>query len=227
MTRPVRDISLETTIIQNGLVSNGARGKFIVFEGGEGSGKSAQMERLRGMLPHGTVFTRDPGGIETGEDIRRLVLSKDARGIDTATEILLFLAARAQLIAELIAPALESGKMVICDRYILSTVAYQVYGRQKMEYLPLVKNVFAMVNHSCIPDVTIFLDVSPEVGLTRAHSRLEAPNRFDEEAVAFHERVREGYKKHLGEYGKHFTIDADKPIDEVWQEVERTVQSIL
>lgn len=202
-------------------------GKFIVLEGGEGSGKSVQMGNLRGMLPYGTVFTRDPGGVETGEDIRRLVLSKDARGIDTATELLLFLAARAQLIAELIAPALESGKMVVCDRYILSTIAYQVYGRQKMEYLPLVKNVFATVNHGCIPDITIFLDVSPEIGLARAHARLEAPNRFDEETVAFHERVREGYKKHLGEYGTHFIIDADKPIDEVWRSVEETIQSIL
>jgi len=226
MARPVRDIS-EEQLTAFGGISNGARGKFIVFEGGEGSGKSAQMERLRGMLPRGTVFTRDPGGIETGEDIRRLVLSKDARGIDTATELLLFLAARAQLIAELIAPALEQGSMVVCDRFILSTIAYQVYGRQKMEYLPLVKDVFAMVNRGCIPDITIFLDVTPEVGLERAHSRLEAPNRFDEEAVAFHERVREGYKKHLGEYGKPFIIDADKPIDEVWRSIEETIQSIL
>lgn len=203
------------------------RGKFIVLEGGEGSGKSVQMERMRQMLPQGTVFTRDPGGVETGEDIRRLVLSKDARGIDTASELLLFLAARAQLIAELIAPALESGKMVVCDRFILSTVAYQVYGRQKMEYLPLVKNVFAIINRGCVPDATIFLDVSPQIGLERAHSRFEAPNRFDEEAVAFHERVREGYKKHLSDYGKPFVIDADKPLEEVWTAVQNAVQSVL
>ena len=179
------------------------------------------------MLPKGTVFTRDPGGVETGEDIRRMVLSKEARGIDTATELLLFMAARTQLIAELIAPALENGKMVICDRYILSTIAYQVYGRQKREYLPLVKSVFAAVNRGCVPDVTIFLDVSPEVGLARAHARLEAPNRFDEEAVAFHERVREGYKKHLSEYGKPFIIDADRPIEEVWHNIEEAVQSMF
>src|SRR3989344_9314265 len=117
------------------------RGKFIVLEGGEGAVKSVQMGNLRGILPN-AVFTRDPGGVETGEDIRRLVLSKDSLGIDPATELLLFLAARTQLIAELIAPALESGKTVVCDRYILSTIAYQVYGRQKREYLPLVKSVF-------------------------------------------------------------------------------------
>lgn len=203
------------------------RGKFIVLEGGEGSGKSAQMERLKRILPEGTIFTRDPGGVETGEDIRRLVLSKEARGIDPSTELLLFLAARAQLIAELIAPALESGRMVVCDRFILSTIAYQVYGRQKMEYLPLVKSVFASVHQGCIPDVTLFLDVSPRIGLERAHSRLEAPNRFDEEAIQFHERVREGYKKHLGDYGTPLVVDADKPLEEVWQSVQRAVQSVL
>ncbi|MEK7133564.1 MAG: dTMP kinase [Patescibacteria group bacterium] len=202
------------------------RGKFIVFEGGEGSGKSVQMGRLKAVVPN-AVFTRDPGGVETGEDIRRMVLSKEARGIDTATELLLFMAARTQLISELIAPALEMGKMVVCDRFILSTIAYQVYGRQKMEYLPLVKNVFSAVNRGCVPDITIFLDVTPEVGLERAHSRLEAPNRFDEEAIAFHERVREGYKKHLDDYGKPFSIDANRPIEEVWQSIEETIQSIL
>lgn len=203
------------------------RGKFIVIEGGEGSGKSVQMGHLRGMLPKGTVFTRDPGGVETGEDIRRLVLSKDTRGIDAATELLLFLAARAQLIAELIAPALENGKMVVCDRFIISTIAYQVYGRQKMEYLPLVKNTFEAVNRGCVPDITIFLDVSPEIGLARAHSRLEAPNRFDEEAVAFHERVRTGYNKHINDYGRVFIVNADRSLEEVWQDVERAVQSAL
>src|ERR1700690_611020 len=203
------------------------RGKFIVFEGGEGSGKSAQMERLREILPQGTVFTRDPGGVETGEDIRRLVLSKDTLGIDTATELLLFMAARAQLIAELIAPALGSGKTVVCDRFILSTIAYQAYGRKKIDYLPLVKNVFSTINRGCMPDATIFLDVTPAIGLERAHSRLEAPNRFDEEAIAFHERVRDGYKKHLNDYGKSFTIDADKPLEAVWQNIGQAVQSVL
>lgn len=203
-----------------------ARGKFIVLEGGEGSGKSVQMGQIRKILPD-AAFTRDPGGVETGEDIRRMVLSKEARGIDAATELLLFMAARAQLIAELIDPALQGGKTVVCDRYILSTIAYQVYGRQKLEYLPLVKSVFEGVNRGCTPDLTIFLDVTPSVGLARAHSRLETPNRFDEEAIQFHERVRDGYKKHLTEYGKAIVIDADKPLEEVWTEVQNAVQSLL
>ncbi len=203
------------------------RGKFIVLEGGEGSGKSEMVDRLKGVLPQGTVFTRDPGGVSIGEDVRRIVLGKDARGIDAATELLLFMAARAQLIAELIAPALHEGKTVICDRFILSTIAYQVYGRQKIEYLPLAKNVFAAVGRACIPDTTIFLDVSPEIGLQRVHLRMQTPNRFDEEVLAFHERIREGYKQHLAEYGKPIVIDANRPLEEVWTDVENAVQSAL
>ena len=203
------------------------RGKFIVLEGGEGAGKSVQMGRLRQILPQGTVYTRDPGGVETGEDIRRLVLSKETRGIDAATELLLFMAARAQLIAELIAPALESAHMVVCDRFILSTTAYQVYGRIQLQYLPLVQGIFAAVNKRCMPDFTLFLDVTPAVGLARARARLEAPNRFDDEAVEFHERVREGYKKHLGDYGASRIVNADRSIDEVWKDIEQALQSIL
>ena len=204
-----------------------ARGKFIVLEGGEGSGKSVMMDRLKGVLPAGTVFTRDPGGVSIGEEVRRIVLGQEARGIDAATELLLFLAARAQVIAELIAPALEEGKTVISDRFILSTIAYQVYGRQKMEYLGLVKNVFGAINHQCLPDLTLFLDVSPEIGLQRVHMREQAVNRFDEESTAFHERIREGYKQHLNDYGTSLVVDANKPLEEVWTDVQNAVQSSL
>jgi dTMP kinase len=204
-----------------------ARGKFIVLEGGEGSGKSVMMDKLKGVLPPGTVFTRDPGGVSIGEEVRRLVLGQESRGIDAATELLLFMAARAQLVAELIAPALEEGKNIICDRFILSSIAYQVYGRQKMEYLPLVKEVFTAINQGCIPDTTVFLDVSPEVGLQRVHMRMQALNRFDEEALTFHQRIREGYQKHLNDYGKSVVIDANRTLEEVWTDVQNAVQSAL
>ena len=203
------------------------RGKFIVFEGGEGSGKSAHMERLKSVLPKEVVFTRNPGGVAVGEKIRALVLSKESAGIDARAELLLFLAARAQLIAEVIRPALESGRHVICDRFSLSTLVYQVYGRQKPEDLPLLTTVSDIINAKCVPDATIFLDVSPSIGLKRAHSRSEEPNRFDTEEMAFHERVREEYKKHISEYRHSFTIDADRPQEEVWTDVLRAVQSIL
>lgn len=204
-----------------------ARGKFIVLEGGEGSGKSEMQERLKKLLPQGTVFTRDPGGTSVGEYLRNLVLSKESRGIDPATELLLFLAARAQLVAELIAPALEEGKNVICDRFILSTIAYQIYGRERIDLLPLTKNVFDATKQKCTPDFTVFLDVTPEIGLQRVQLRIQAANRFDEEDLAFHARIREGYQKHLQDYGKAVVIDANKPLEEVWTSVAEAVQSVL
>ncbi len=204
-----------------------ARGKFIVLEGGEGSGKSEMMDRLKGMLPPGTVYARDPGATTLGEEIRNIVLGQDSRGIDAATELLLFLAARAQVIAELIAPSLAEGKTVVCDRFILSTLAYQVYGRERPDFLPLVKNAFDAIKKGCTPDTTIFLDVTPEIGLQRVKMRIQATNRFDEEEVAFHERIREGYRKHLNDYGRTVTIDANKPLEEVWTDVEQAVQSAL
>ncbi|OGG55871.1 dTMP kinase [Candidatus Kaiserbacteria bacterium RIFCSPHIGHO2_02_FULL_55_20] len=203
-----------------------SRGKFIVFEGGEGSGKSVLMERLRATLPD-AVFTRYPGGSPIGEKIRELVLSKEAQGIDTATELLLFLAARAQLIADVIEPALAAGKTVVCDRFELSTMVYQVYGREKPEYRDFLFTVSKTINKGCVPDATIFLDVTPEVGLARAHARPEEPNRFDNEQLAFHERVREGYRKHVVEYPHFFIIDADKPLEEVWRNIEETIQSVV
>jgi dTMP kinase len=204
-----------------------ARGKFIVLEGGEGSGKSSVAERLRGVLPKDTVFTRDPGGVMLGEEIRRVLLSHDTEGIDSASELLLFLAAKAQLIAERIAPALEAGHTVVSDRFILSTIAYQIYGRQHPEHLTLVKQVFDVVAKRCVPDLTLLLDLPPEVGLARVRSRGEPLNRFDEETLAFHERVREGYKKHAGDYGRAVVIDSGRPMEETWTDVLAAVQSLV
>jgi len=98
---------------------------------------------------------------------------------------------------------------------------------KKMEYLPLVKSVFNAIKHDCMPDLTILLDVSPEVGLQRVHMREQAANRFDEEEMAFHQRIREGYKQHLSDYGKSAVIDANQPLEEVWTTLLNAVQSAL
>lgn len=203
-----------------------ARGKFIVFEGGEGSGKSIIIERLKKQYPD-FVYTQDPGGTELGERIRGLLMSKKFSGIDVRAELLLFLASRAQMVAEVIRPALEGGKTVISNRFALSSIAYQIYGRERPELLPLYRSVSDVILEGVMPDATILLDVSPEVGLARAHSRPEEPSRFDLEAMAFHKRVREGYAKHISEFGTPFIVDADKPLEEVWQSIEKALQSVL
>lgn len=224
-TRPVRGISDKQITALSG-TSNGARGKFIIFEGGEGSGKTTIVDRLKEKFPN-IVYTQDPGGTDVGERVRDLLMSKATSGIDARTELLLFLASRAQLVAEVIRPALISGKNVICNRFGLSSIAYQVYGRQKPELLDLYHSVSEKILNGCVPDACILLDVTPEIGIARVHSRPDEPTRFDNEALDFHARVREGYKKHTSEFGTPYIIDADKPLEEVWTEVVRAVESIV
>jgi len=202
------------------------RGKFIVIEGGDGSGKTTVFERLKKEFPD-FAYTQDPGGTSLGQQVRELLMSQRTKGIDTRAELLLFLASRAQNVAEVIAPALASGKSVIANRFALSSIAYQIYGRQKPELMDLYRAVSSIILEKAMPDATILLDVTPEVGISRVHSREEEPTRFDLEAIDFHTRVREGYKAHITEFGTPVIIDSDKPLDEVWTRVREAVQSLV
>ncbi len=202
------------------------KGKFIILEGGEGSGKTTIGERLKVEFPS-IVYTQDPGGTALGEKIRMLLMSDESAGIDVRAELLLFLAGRAQLVAEIIKPALDAGKHVISNRFGLSSIAYQVYGRQRPDLLDLFHSVSQEIIQGCTPNACIVLDVTPETGAARVHSRPETPTRYDLEALDFHARVREGLKKHAAEFGTPFIIDAEKPLEEVWTNVLKTVQSLL
>ncbi len=205
------------------------RGKFIVFEGGDGSGKDTFIARLKEKYASRTdlVFTRDPGGTELGEAIRNLILSHSTKSISVRAEILAFHTARAELVASVIAPALAAGKSVISNRFELSAFAYQIYGREHPELLPFVKQLSEFVIQDCTPDMCIFLDVPPRLALERTRQRPEEPSRFDEESVAFHERVNGGYKKHLADFGQPVIVDSGRTIDEAWPIVEKAVESIL
>lgn len=202
------------------------RGKFIVLEGGEGSGKTTIGERLKVKFPE-IVYTQDPGGTAIGEHIRALLMADETTGIDTRAELLLFLAGRAQLVSEIIRPALLSGKNVISNRFGLSSIAYQMYGRERPELLQFFRSVSEIITEGAKPDACILLDVTPETGAARVHARPEVPTRFDKESLDFHARVREGLKKHVGEFGKPFVIDAEKPLEEVWKDVLNAVQFVL
>lgn len=205
------------------------KGTFIVFEGGEGSGKDTQVARLKERLADrkDVVFTRAPGGTKNGERIRELLLSNESVGMDVRTELLLFIAVRAELVAEVVLPALEQGKTVISNRFGLSTIALQIYGRERMQYLSLLQEINSLEPWRCVPDYTVLLDVTPKIGLERAEKRPEGTNRFDEETVAFHERVQLGFKTHVHEFGVPIVIDADNPVEQVWSEVERRVLSLI
>jgi dTMP kinase len=197
-------------------------GTFIVFEGGEGSGKDTQINRLKKRYENreDVVFTREPGGTELGEKIRSLLLSQDSKGMAVQTELLLFVAARAQLVGEVIKPALNDGKIVISNRFALSTIAYQIYGRDRHRYLPFLQEIGPFVANYCVPNAYILLDVTPEVGLARVEERNDGKTRFDAEALEFHRRVREGYLEHVGIGQYHKIINADAPLDEVSRHID-------
>lgn len=174
----------------------GKKGKFIVIEGGEGAGKGVVMADLRQRLAdcNDVIFTREPGGTEIAEKIRALLLSKGNEAMLPLTELFLFCGARAQHVNELIKPASESGKNVISDRFDASTIAYQIFGRQRPEYLKTFNQLNGIAKAGIEPDVVVYLDVDPRIGLERkCKSQDGLCSRFDEEKMDFHNRVRAGY----------------------------------
>jgi dTMP kinase len=168
-------------------------GLFITFEGGEGCGKSTQSRLLLKKLEQQNipvVLTHEPGGTALGNELRKTLKRKRDSSISPQAELFLLAASRAQLVAELIRPALEEGKVVICDRFTHSTMVYQGYGRGlDFTAITMVNN---MATRYLNPDLIILLDISPEQGLARKQS---LKDRFELEDLSFHHRVREGYLK--------------------------------
>lgn len=208
-------------------------GIFITFEGGEGAGKSTQVrlldEHLRGK-GYQTVLTREPGGTPTGERLRELLLNDRAVGFTSRAEMFVFGASRAQHLDEKIIPALKEGKIVICDRFADSTVAYQGYGRG-IDF-ELIHQLNALAVGDCYPDLTFFLDVETELGLRR---RAKEQDKFQAENLDFHRRIRDGYLKQLqdilsGKYpGRNAVgINTDKTTQqEVLQKVIGNIEPLL
>jgi len=169
------------------------RGVFVTFEGGEGTGKSTQIRMLAARLEAAGLLVRtlrEPGGTRVGELVRELLLDPAHGAMTARAELLLYEASRAQLVGEVIEPALSAGETVLCDRFADSTVAYQGYGRG----LPLdeVRALNAAATAGLVPDRTIVLDLDAEHGLARATG--EGADRLESEAAAFHERVRDGFR---------------------------------
>lgn len=209
-------------------------GKFITLEGPEGSGKSTQIRLLAGKLEARrlkVVCTREPGGTITGEAIRD-ILQHDAAGepLGERAELLLFTASRAQLVSQVVLPALEERSWVLCDRFIDSTMAYQGFARgMDIATLDAINN-FAI--YGCKPDLTILLDVDVENGFKRLDQRYsdgnETHDRFECEARDFHQRVREGYRKLARREPERFrVVDAGQSVEKVasgvWNVVEETL----
>ena len=209
-----------------------ARGKFITLEGGEWCGKSTQAKRLKEALEAfgvETVFTREPGGTPLAEEIRRLIKDQDEDAPCAASELLLFLAARAQLVRKVIRPALERGAWVISDRFSDSTFAYQGYGRGIDLKLLETANGFACDNLK--PDLTLLLDVSPEIARVRMRGREAATateaDRIERAGEDFHRRLREGFLELARrEEDRIVIINANGSVEEVWNEVWKSLKRI-
>jgi len=200
---------------------------FIAFEGGEGCGKSVQaraLYRRLSQLAIPTLLTHEPGGTPFGKKVGGWLKWAEDTNISPLTELLLFNASRAQLVSEVIKPNLESGKVVISDRYADSTTAYQGYGRGLD--LEMVKAINNTATQGLKPDLVVLLDISAEAGLGR--KRAKRQDRFEREALAFHQRVRGGYlKMAANDPGRWLVVDASQSKSKVEQIIWQRVSQLL
>ncbi|WP_195971828.1 dTMP kinase [Clostridium thermobutyricum] len=206
------------------------KGLFVAFEGGEGSGKSTIIEKIYIWLResgHECILTREPGGIKISEKIREVILDKENTEMDGRTEALLYAAARRQHLVEKVIPAINSGKIVLCDRFVDSSLAYQGYARGLGIDEVFEINKFAI--NDCMPNVSILFDIDPEIGLERIRKNSSREvNRLDLEKIDFHNKVREGYTKiYENNKDRMIKINAEQSIDQVFEEVKRIFLDLL
>ncbi len=204
------------------------KGIFISMEGPDGSGKSTQIELLKNYLEdkgYEIVITREPGGTVISEDIRRIILNKEYKEMGYMTEALLYASARAQLVSEVIKPALEEGKAVISDRFVDSSAVYQGMARGLGVDTTYKVNEYAI--QGIMPQLTIHLDLPAKVGISRKKEQAEL-DRMELEAMDFHERVAQGYRKLAELAPKRIrTIDATMSIEDIHSQVVAYVEQII
>ncbi|HEY5540330.1 MAG TPA: dTMP kinase [Coriobacteriia bacterium] len=202
------------------------RGVFLTFEGGEGSGKSTQLRTLARRLEAAGLpirVLREPGGTAVGEAVRELLLDPEHAGLDATAELLLYEASRAQLVADVIEPALEAGEIVICDRFYDSTTAYQGYARGLS--LARIAELNAVATGGLAPDRTILLDIDPALGIERATR--EGADRLEGESLSFHRAVREGFLAiAAAEPVRVRVVDASGDTDAVAQRVAAMLRDV-
>ena len=195
------------------------RGLFITFEGGEGSGKSTQLDLLARRLSGAgerVRVVREPGGTAVGELVRGVLLDPDHTGLDSIAELLLYEASRSQLVAEVIEPALAGGEIVLCDRFYDSTTAYQGHARDLS--LDVVRRLNGIATGGLAPDRTLVFDVDPQVGIARATTH--GADRLEAEGLAFHRRVRDGFLAIAAEEPRRVrVVDASGSVEAVSSEV--------
>lgn len=206
-----------------------SKGLFLSFEGGEGAGKTTLIERLeQKLLQEGfeVLKTREPGGTSLGEKVRELLLQQTQEAPMTGqAELCLFLASRAQHVEEIIGPALQAGKIILCDRFNDSSVAYQ--GAARGLGMEQVAAFCHFASQGMEPHATLYLDIDPEIGLARA-KRTRAQDRIEREEVTFHRKIREAYQKIAKQHPKRFhLLDASQSADHVFQQSYQILHPLL
>lgn len=202
------------------------KGIFISIEGPDGSGKSTQIENIKQFFSDKNidiVFTREPGGTAIGERIRDIILDKNCKEMSYMAEAMLYAASRAQHVEEVIKPALEAGKIVMCDRFVDSSIAYQGYGRNLGEAVAII-NSFAIGN--CIPDITFLLKLDPSIG--RGRIKASDQDRLEQEQDDFHFDVYTGYLELEEKYKDRIVgIDASKSIEEIRLDIYKKLEEVM
>ena len=202
---------------------------FITFEGPDGSGKTTQLNKLVPVLEAAgsdVIRTREPGGTDIGDQIRSVIMNMKNKSMHPRAEILLFCASRAQLVEELIRPSLAAGKIILCDRYADSTMAYQGYGHG-LDRTALTQ-LLDFATGGLKPDLTLLFDIPAEAGLRRRLNNHEEWNRMDDYALQFHERVRSGYLAMAAAEPERWTvINADRTPEEIHEEVVSVITAKL
>lgn len=200
-------------------------GLFVTFEGVEGSGKTTLINRLYDemlRLGYPVVKTREPGGNKISEQIRNIILDVDNCEMDYRTEALLYAASRRQHLVEVIRPALEAGATVICDRFLDSSLAYQ--GHARGLGIEKVYDINLYATEGILPDVTVYIDVAPEEGLSRITNSHRKVDRLDLETAAFHTKVREGYLFVAGMFPDRIrVVDGSQPLDRIYADIKTIV----
>lgn len=204
------------------------RGLFVTMEGPDGSGKTTQIRKITEYLEkegYDVIITREPGGTNISEAVRGIILNKDFSEMDPMTELLLYAAARAQLVSEVIAPAIEAGKAVISDRFIDSSLVYQ--GMARNLGVETVYNINLNATKGLMPDVTFLLDLSAEEGIRRKKNQAEL-DRMERESLEFHKAVVEGYRSLADRFPERIErIDATLPIDDIYDIIRNRLQKLM
>ncbi len=202
-----------------------SKGLFITFEGLDGAGKSTQIHKVKEIFEnkgYEVVLTREPGGTEISEKIREIILDNENDEMSFVTEALLYAASRAQHVHEKIKPALDAGKVVICDRYVHSSIAYQGYGRQLGADKVMQINSYAI--EGIMPDISFFILLPSDKAMERLKNSQRELDRLEVEKIDFFKRIEKGYNQIAEDYDNIIKIDASKSVEEIAEEIKYLIE---